>query len=220
MNRPTDKDTRRDCWEKQLSPDQRDRIYERMQKRFKEAALLAWIAEEFGIPAPSRSALYLFPKRWKPEYETRISENILRADDTARKVLAKIGNADDAVVRQATLLVTDAAARRDFETGQKWLRVIESIAERNHDSKKLQNDSARLQRLLCSERERDALQSEISNLKSQIASLTKAADSKPSIVDPAQVADALDKHLGRKPNQAPETKNQEPPPSASLAPLR
>ena len=62
-------------------------------------------------------------------------------------------------------------------------------------------DAERLQRLLASERERDELKAEVSNLRSQIAALTNKDASVQ--IDPAQVADALDKHLGRKPADGP-----------------
>ena len=70
-------------------------------------------------------------------------------------------------------------------------------------------DAARLQRLLASERERDDLKSQISDLKSQIAALTNK-DAAVQI-DPAQVADALDKHLGRKPADSPNLCASAPP---------
>ena len=134
MKLKPEKEDRRDCWETPLSPEQRDLIYDRMLKRFLPDDVIAWIQEEWNINPPTRSSLYAFRVRWKPQYEIRRAENILRADDSARKVLNKIGNPDDAVVRQASLLATDAAARGDFETGRKWLDVVSSIASRNAEA--------------------------------------------------------------------------------------
>lgn len=67
-----------DAWDAPLTEEQRWQAYAKLRRStWYEAA--QWVSEEFGIPAPSRAAIYRWAKRMRQQESTRRLEQAVQA---------------------------------------------------------------------------------------------------------------------------------------------
>jgi hypothetical protein len=192
--------TRTDAWETELSPEQRDRIFERLLQKFEPAKVAEWIEKEFSAPQPSRSALYRFRDRWRRDYEQRRNARVLLACQTTETLIAQEGAVSDATRAQARALALEAAMRGDFESGQRWANLAARITSERGGMVELDikvKAEARAREEL--EIERQKLQIRLQESESKIAAAAAALDkTRTGELDPGNLADEMDRILGRR----------------------
>jgi len=129
---------RTDAWEAGLEPEQRDRVFERLLQPFDPEAIAKWTQEEYKCAKPSRTSLYRFRDRWKPEYAKRRNERVLMSCESVDHLIEQGGKISDATAAQARALSLDAAMRGDYEAGNRWMALAQRIAKENYDEAILQ----------------------------------------------------------------------------------
>jgi len=81
------------AWDATLSDEQRDLVFRKATMGgFSWGAVTTWIAEEFAIKAPSRSAFYDFLDWWRPQYVARRIQEKVMARDALREERSKVGD--------------------------------------------------------------------------------------------------------------------------------
>lgn len=192
--------TRTDAWESPLSPEQCDRIFERLLQPFDPSTLADWVEKEFSCARPSRSSLYRFRDRWQAEYEQRRNARILLACQTTEALITQEGAISDATRAQARALALNAAMRGDYSSGKEWAALAARItSERGGivelDLKVKAEERAREEL----EIERKKLEIRLQESETKIAAAAAALDkSRTGELDPARLADEMDRILGRK----------------------
>lgn len=206
-----------DAWDAPLTEAQRWQAYGRMRTRpWQDVA--AWVAEEFGIGEPSRSAIYRFVDRMRPlEAARRLEEALAARDEAGALVAARTDDADTIAAYKA--LAQDLALRGDAETARTYTRMALDLAGQQITKAELQLKERRLaqqrdaQRLArekfeaaearatAAETRADAAEQKNKALQERIKALEMALQEagKTSAADPAAVAAEVDKLLGRKP---------------------
>lgn len=193
-----DRQTRGDSFEARLSPEQRDLLYERLLQRFDPGAVGNWAAKEFEVEAPGRSALYRFRAAWRPEYENRRDQRVLLSCQTVDSLLAKEPQISDATRAQARTLALEAAMRGDYDAGQRWAALAERITRERGGMVEL---DLKIKEFEHTQREFD-LKKQDMDLKLRKLNLLETklqeASATGATVDPKQLADEIDRVLGRK----------------------
>lgn len=191
---------RTDSWEAALDPEQRDRIYERLLQRFDPSAVADWIEKDFSCQRPSRSALYRFRDRWRHDFEHRRDARVLLACQTTEALIAQEGAVSDATRAQARTLALEAAMRGDYEAGQRWAALAARITSERGGMVELElkvQAEARAKAEL--EIEQKKLQIRVQEAETKIAAAAAALDkSRTGELDPAHLADEMDRILGRR----------------------
>lgn len=192
--------TRTDAWEAPLDPEQRDRIYERLLQKFDPASLADWVEKEFACPRPSRSALYRFRDRWGKEYKQRRDARVLLACQTTDTLIAQEGAVSDATRAQARALALEAAMRGDYESGQRWAALARQITNERGGmvelDLKVKAEERALEEL---DIEKRKLEMRLAESETKIAAASAALDkSRTGELDPAHLADEMDRILGRR----------------------
>lgn len=124
---------RSDAWEAKLTPEQKDRVFERLLQPFDPGAIADWAHEEYKCPTPSRSALYRFRESWRVEYATRRRERTLLACESVDKLIDKGGEISKATAAQARALSLEAAMRGDYDAGNRWMALAQRIGKETYD---------------------------------------------------------------------------------------
>ena len=195
-----DRKARTDAWDAALTPEQRDLVFERLLQRFDPGQIAEWIEAELKAPAPSRSALYRFRDRWRREYEQRRNARVLLACQSTEALIAQEGAVSDATRAQARTLALEAALRGDFEAGQRWAALADRITRERGGQVELQlkvqaEDRARQELAI----EQKKLELRVQEAETKIAAAAAALDkSRTGELDPAKLADEMDRILGRK----------------------
>lgn len=185
---------RTDRWDAELTEQQRWAIYEN-SLRFNYPVLVDWLQKEYTLSeVPSKTAFY----NWK---------SAMRRDEAnyrRRKLVeAKIELADLASVKavpkdMADALVSlgcEAALSNDLDAAKLLVDMAAKISDDSRRSELLRRDTK-------AEKELTSARAEIAVLKKQMAALRGELDSahQSTIADPVKVSEAIDKHLGLKPN--------------------
>lgn len=202
-----DSSIRTDAWEAKLSPEQRDRIFERLLQPFEPAATADWIEKEFACPRPGRSSLYRFRDRWRADYEQRRDARILLACQTTETLIAREGAVGDATRARARALALDAALKGDYESGRNWAALADRITRERGAMVDLElktkeveikvQAEARAREQLAIEQKK--LELRVQEAETKIAAASAALDkTRAGQLDPAALADEMDRILGRR----------------------
>lgn len=162
MSRATGK-SRVDAWDATLTEEQRWRAYAQMQ-RSPWYEVSEWIAGEYGIPAPSRSALYRWAERMRAaESAHRLdqaiqaraeigalaetsatSQRLIGAYQSMAAELALAGNATDAVRLTQMAMAIAAQERTEAELRLKQQRLEQQAEATRLAREKFEAAEARL----------------------------------------------------------------------------
>lgn len=123
-----DRKRRTDAWDAQLTEEQQAQVYDRLRK-FPWHEVAPWVAESFGVPAPSRSSLYRF-REWFCDHEAeylirqRLADNALLTRE-----LEQVGAPDPEKLSRAFANdVAAARARGDEEAVARAVRAFKTVA--------------------------------------------------------------------------------------------
>ena len=116
-----------DAWDAGLDEARRWDAYDRL-RRAPWQAVSRWIAGEYGIPAPSRSALYRFAARLRRLESAHRLEQALAARDEAG-ALAAARSDDKTLVGAFTAFAQDLALRGDAKTAKQYMSMAISLAD-------------------------------------------------------------------------------------------
>jgi len=124
----TDRKRRADAWDQQLTEEQQAQVYDQLRRSpWHEVA--PWVATTFGVPQPSRAALYRF-REWFAEHEAEYLIRQRLADNAAlARELDQAGAADPA--KLAAALGNDVAAARargDEAAVARAVRAFKTVA--------------------------------------------------------------------------------------------
>jgi hypothetical protein len=121
-------DRRKDAWDRPLCDEQRDRVFERMATPgFRWPDVSKWIADEYKIPAPSRTALYAFCEYWREHYLARRTEERILARDSLREQRKAVGELSDETVFYLETEAQGYIARGDLGAGQRLYAIAAKI---------------------------------------------------------------------------------------------
>lgn len=178
----TDRKARTDAWYSALPEEDQARIYDRM-RRFPWHSWGPWITEEFGIEAPSRSALYRF-QEWFADHEAEyMLTQRIRDRDRLERELANAGASDpQALARAFANDVIAARAHGDEQAVERAVRLYTRVAQVSGDTADLEIKVRKLKML---EDKFAEAQQAIENARNQK-------------IDPATLAAEVDRILGRK----------------------
>ena len=107
MNSPK---ARSDAWDATLTDAQRWQAYDQF-RQVPWYSMSAWVAEQFAIPAPSRSALYRWAARMRQDESARRVEQAVTARDEVGTLAKKAGQTDDALIEAYKTMAADIALR-------------------------------------------------------------------------------------------------------------
>ena len=100
-----------DAWDAPLTEEQRWQAYAKLRRStWYEAA--QWVSEEFGIPAPSRAAIYRWAKRMRSQESARRLEQAVQARAEIG-ALAGAAAANDKLVAGYKALALEIALQGD-----------------------------------------------------------------------------------------------------------
>ena len=173
----TDRKRRSDAWDRALTEEQLARIADRM-RRFPWYDVAPWVAEEFKVKRPSRSALYKFSEWFRTHEEEFVLRQRLRDGQALERELNQAGAADPA--KLAAALGNDVIAARakgDDQAVDRAVRAYRAVAAIVVDS-----------------REHDLKLRRLALLESKLAAARKTG----ATVDPVALAEEIDRLLGRK----------------------
>jgi hypothetical protein len=121
-------DRRKDAWDRALTDEQRDRVYERMATPgFRWADVATWLSKEYKIDAPSRTALYAFCTYWREHYLARKSEERILARDSLREQRAAVGDLSNDTIFHLETEAMGYIARGDLGAGQRLYSIAAKI---------------------------------------------------------------------------------------------
>jgi len=122
--------TRTDAWEAVLTPEQCDRVFERMATPgFRWGDVATWAAAEFQAAAPSRSALYRFVARWRPDYIARQTEERTTAYGALREQREKLGDVSGETIFHLENEAKAYIARGDLKAGDRLYKIAGRIRD-------------------------------------------------------------------------------------------
>lgn len=127
--------TRSDVWDANLDDQQRWTIYYKMC-RGQWQIIAKWIEDEYGIPAPSRSALYRFCARLRKLESAHRLESALAARDEAGMLVAAATD-DEKLIAAYKTLGQDMALRGDAITARIYTQLAVTLADKAIKQKEL-----------------------------------------------------------------------------------
>lgn len=131
----TDRKRRSDAWEQQLTEEQQAIVRDRM-RRFPWHAVSPWIAEEFGIQAPGKSALYAFAEWFDDHEEEFMLRQRIRDGEALTRELKAVGAPDpENLVAALGNDVVSARAKGDDQAVERAVRIYKSLAKVVGDTK-------------------------------------------------------------------------------------
>jgi len=122
---------RADAWDAPLSEAQRWAAYARM-RRHPWHVVAAWIADEYAVPAPSRTALYRWAARMRKLESAHRIEQAITARDEAAQLAAAAGQDDAQLIEAYKALAADMALRDgDAKAATRFLKMALDLADQN-----------------------------------------------------------------------------------------
>jgi hypothetical protein len=133
---PTDRKARIDRWDAELTEEQRWQAYDRF-RRFPWSDVRDWVAAEFHVPQPSRSALYEWARDMRErESEHRITE-ALSVKANVQRQMAAVGDMDGELQFSWEQLAMESSMRGDHEAGVRYLAMAMKLRESALEREKL-----------------------------------------------------------------------------------
>ncbi len=184
-----------DAWDAPLTEAQRWQAYGRLRTQpWQDVA--EWVAEEFGIAAPSRSSIYRFADRMRPlEAARRLEEALAARDEAGALVAARTDDADTIAAYKA--LAQDLALRGDAETARIYTRMALDLATQQTAKAELALKQQRLVQQQDAQRlAREKFEAAEARIEAARAALDEGAT---GTIDADEVMRRVDQALGRKP---------------------
>jgi len=186
---------RTDSWASALTEEQGWQLYYKSRAlRWNEAA--DWAVKEFGIEAPSRTAFYAWLGRMRAEESAHRLEQAATAAAEAA-ALAKTQTSDEAQIAAYKALAAELALRTgSADEAAKFVNMAAALSERRLRAREL-DIKARAQETKDEQLKlaREKFEAAERRLE-RVAEIADAA--RGGKVDPAKVADEIDRILGRK----------------------
>ena len=183
-----------DAWDAGLADQQRWDAYDRL-RRLPWQKVSQWAADEFGVDPPSRSALYRFAARLRKMESAHRLECALAAREEAGALVS--AETDDATLVAAyKTLAQDLALKGDAKTAETYTRMALQLADSARRRAELDlKDRAQRTRDEALRLAREKFEA----AEKRLAQMAEVADAaRGGKVDPAKVADEIDRILGRK----------------------
>jgi len=186
---------RTDSWAANLTEEQAWALYYKARGlRWNEAA--AWAVMEFGVDAPSRTAFYAWLGRMRKEESAHRLEQAATAAAEAA-ALAKTQAKDDALIGAYKAMAAELALRTgSAKEAEKFVQMAATLADKRLKAAELKlKDRAQLTKDETLRLAREKFEAAEKRLE-RVAEIADAA--RGGKVDPAKVADEIDRILGRK----------------------
>lgn len=186
---------RTDSWASSLTEEQSWQLYYKSRAlRWNEAA--DWAVKEYGVEAPSRTAFYAWLGRMRAEESAHRLEQAATAAAEAA-ALAKTQTSDEAQIAAYKAMATELALRTgSADEAAKFVNMAAALSERRLRAREL-DIKARAQETKDEQLKlaREKFEAAEKRLE-RVAEIADAA--RGGKVDPAKVADEIDRILGRK----------------------
>ena len=186
---------RTDSWASSLTEEQSWQLYYKSRAmRWNEAA--DWAVKEYGVEAPSRTAFYAWLGRMRAEESAHRLEQAATAAAEAA-ALAKTQTSDDALIAAYKAMGAELALRTGSagEAG-KFVQMAGALADRRLRAEELKlkarAQATKDEQLKLAREKFEAAEKRLE----RVAEIADAA--RGGKVDPAKVADEIDRILGRK----------------------
>jgi hypothetical protein len=194
-----DRKRRIDAWDSSLKEEEQAAIFDRM-RRHKWHEVAKWIAETYGIPAPSRASLYRFRETFADHESEYLIRQRIRDNEALQRELAQAGAPDpESLAKAFAGDVTVARAAGDEQAVERAIRAYKTcssmVSKRREEDLELRA-SARADELL-KQRERDLeiklrrlelLERNSAEAKAQLASMVSGGGLSPETI--AQIEEA------------------------------
>ena len=129
-------DRKQDAWENRLDEAQQWQVYDRLC-RFPWYEVAPWIAEQFGIESPSRSAIYRFKNAMRSRESDHRIEQALRDTQSLDREIEQIGDISPRLRHAWLLKARESELRGDSQAGERYLRMAAEIAREQLERAKL-----------------------------------------------------------------------------------
>ena len=186
---------RTDSWAANLTEEQAWALYYKARGlRWNEAA--DWAVKEFGVDAPSRTAFYAWLGRMRKEESAHRLEQAATAAAEAA-ALAKTKTSDEAQIAAYKAMATELALRTgSAKEAEKFIQMAATLADKRLKAAELKlKDRAQQTKDETLRLAREKFEAAERRLE-RVAEIADAA--RGGKVDPAKVADEIDRILGRK----------------------
>ena len=186
---------RTDSWAAGLTEEQSWQLYYKARGlRWNEAA--EWAVKEFGIDSPSRTAFYAWLGRMRAEESAHRLEQAATAAAEAA-ALAKTQTSDEAQIAAYKAMATELALRTgSADEAAKFVNMAAALSERRLRAREL-DIKARAQQT--KDEQLKLAREKFEAAEKRLQAVADAADAiRGGKVDPAKVADEIDRILGRK----------------------
>ena len=187
---------RNDSWYANLTEEQLWQLYS-VSRRSQWFETIKFAQENFALEAKvSRSAYY----RWLDfmrgeESEWRLAQAQISAME-ATKLAEGVGLTDDKAILAYKNLAANCALRSDAKTANNFMRLATDLIDRQLKAKELNFKAKDLER---KDEELKLAQEKFAAAEKRLAAMAEVADAaRGGKVDPAKVADEIDRILGRK----------------------
>jgi hypothetical protein len=151
----------------------------------------AAIAEEFNLPPIKRTAFYQFLDWWRPNYVARRVQERALARDALREQRAKLGDMSPELAESLEQQAEIFLAKGDMESAQAVFNMAAKVRE---DLRKRIELQLRQQ---AEDRAKQDVEIKLRRLEMMERKLAEAGE-KGETIDPAKLADEIDRTLGRK----------------------
>ena len=186
---------RTDSWAAGLTEEQCWQLYYKSRAlRWNEAA--EWAVKEFGIDSPSRTAFYAWLGRMRAEESAHRLEQAATAAAEAA-ALAKTQTSDEAQIAAYKAMATELALRTgSADEAAKFVNMAAALSERRLRAREL-DIKARAQEP--KDEQLKLAREKFEAAEKRLQAVADAADAmRGGKVDPAKLADEIDRILGRK----------------------
>lgn len=185
-----------DSWDAALDEAQRWETYTRF-RRYPWQKVAMWVAKEYSIAPPSRTALYRWGARMRKLESAHRIEQAVTARAEAAQLAGEAGQDDAVSIEAYKTLAADLALRTgDAKAAGSFLKMALALAESRSKAQELSlkaRAQAMKEEALTLMRDRDTAQARIAELEAALENSGKS-----HLADPAAVAAELDRHLGVK----------------------
>lgn len=186
---------RTDSWAAGLTEEQSWQLYYKARGlKWNEAA--QWAVKEFGVDAPSRTAFYAWLGRMRSEESAHRLEQAATAAAEAAALARKTAK-DEALIGAYKAMAAELALRTgSAKEAQRFVEMAATIADRRQKAEELslkaRAQSTKDEQLKLAREKFEAAEKRLE----RVAEIADAA--RGGKVDPAKVADEIDRILGRK----------------------
>ena len=189
------RNVRTDSWASSLTEEQSWQLYYKSRAlRWNEAA--DWAVKEFGVDAPSRTAFYAWLGRMRAEESAHRLEQAATAAAEAA-ALAKTQAKDDALIGAYKAMAAELALRTgSAKEAERFVSMAATLADKRLKAAELKL-KARAQET--KDEQLKLAREKFEAAEKRLQAVADAADAiRGGKVDPAKVADEIDRILGRK----------------------